>query len=152
MFVGIVFFGNLSFERYPIFTNILFFIAPLVSLIGIVRLLLTPSISKAIVEKHKLALLEYEKKQMCLRCGAFYFTTDKPDVLEPTTSVATNLSPVLKLNAAVAKILAQQDFKTQLARDGLDPAGGTPESFDNYFRAEVEKQGAVIRASGARAE
>ncbi len=59
---------------------------------------------------------------------------------------------VLKLNAAVAKILAQQDFKTQLARDGLDPAGGTPESFDIYFRAEVEKLGAVIRASGARAE
>ncbi len=39
-----------------------------------------------------------------------------------------------------------------LAREGLDPAGGTPESFDIYFRAEVEKLGAVIRASGAKAE
>jgi tripartite-type tricarboxylate transporter receptor subunit TctC len=59
---------------------------------------------------------------------------------------------VLKLNAAVTKILAQADFRAQLARDGLDPAGGTPESFDLYFRSEVEKLGAVIRAAGARAE
>jgi len=59
---------------------------------------------------------------------------------------------VAKLNAAVIKIIAQPEVKAQFARDGLDPAGGTPESFDSYFRAEVEKLGAVIRASGARAE
>jgi tripartite-type tricarboxylate transporter receptor subunit TctC len=59
---------------------------------------------------------------------------------------------VLKLNTAVVKILGQPDVKTQFARDGLDPAGGTPESFDNYFRAEVEKLAAVIRAAGAKAE
>ena len=59
---------------------------------------------------------------------------------------------VAKLNAAVAKILGQPDFRAQLAREGLDPAGGTPESFDIYFRAEVEKLGAVIRASGAKAK
>ena len=59
---------------------------------------------------------------------------------------------VLKLNAAVTKVLGQPDFKAQLAREGLDPAGGTPESFDSYFRAEVEKLAAVIKASGARAE
>ena len=59
---------------------------------------------------------------------------------------------VFKLNAAVARILGQPDFRAQLAREGLDPAGGTTESFENYFRAEVEKLGAVIRASGAKAE
>ena len=59
---------------------------------------------------------------------------------------------VAKLNAAVIKIIGQPDVKTQFARDGLDPAGGTPESFDSYFRAEVEKLAVVIRASGARAE
>ena len=59
---------------------------------------------------------------------------------------------VLRLNAAVVKILAQQDVRTQFARDGLDPAGGTAEWFDSYFRSEVEKLAAVIRASGARAE
>jgi tripartite-type tricarboxylate transporter receptor subunit TctC len=46
-------------------------------------------------------------------------------------------------------MLAQQDFRAQLAREGLDPAGGTSEAFDSYFRAEIEKLGAVIRASGA---
>jgi tripartite-type tricarboxylate transporter receptor subunit TctC len=65
---------------------------------------------------------------------------------------ATPRDIVLKLNAAVARILEQQDFRAQLAREGLDPIGGTPESFDSYFRAEVEKLGAVIRASGAKAE
>ena len=59
---------------------------------------------------------------------------------------------VLRLNAAVVKILARQDVRTQFARDGLDPAGGTAEWFDSYFRSEVEKLAAVIRASGARAE
>ena len=59
---------------------------------------------------------------------------------------------VLRLNAAVVKILAQQDVRAQFARDGLDPAGGTAEWFDSYFRSEVEKLAAVIRASGARAE
>ena len=59
---------------------------------------------------------------------------------------------VAKLNAAAAKMLAQPDFKAQLARDGLDPAGGTPEWFDTYFRAEVDKLGAVIRAAGVKPE
>ena len=59
---------------------------------------------------------------------------------------------VAKLNTAVIRILAQPEVKAQFARDGLDPAGGTPESFDAYFRAEVEKLGAVIRASGVKAE
>ena len=59
---------------------------------------------------------------------------------------------VSRLNAAVVRIIGQQDVKTQFARDGLDPVGGTPESFDSYFRAEVEKLAAVIRASGAKAE
>src|SRR5258706_2055473 len=59
---------------------------------------------------------------------------------------------VLKLNATATKILAQPDVKALLARDGLDPVGGTPEWFDAYFRAEVEKLGAVIRASGVKTE
>jgi len=59
---------------------------------------------------------------------------------------------VAKLNAAAAKILAQADFRAQLARDGLDPIGGTAEWFDAYFRGEVEKLGAVIRAAGTKPE
>ncbi|MEO7726863.1 MAG: tripartite tricarboxylate transporter substrate binding protein [Burkholderiales bacterium] len=65
---------------------------------------------------------------------------------------ATPRDIVTKLNAAVLRILGQADFKAQLTRDGLDPIGGTPESFDVYFRAEVEKLGAALRAAGAKAE
>ena len=91
--IGVVFFGKVSFSEHPIFTNILFFIAPLVTFIGLVRLLLTPAITKEIDEKHKLALLEYEKKQMCLRCGAFYFDNDKPNSPEPNLSPVTESKP-----------------------------------------------------------
>lgn len=57
-----------------------------------------------------------------------------------------------KLNAAVNRVLGQADFRAQLTRDGLDAVGGTAESFDSYFRGEVEKLREVIRATGARLE
>jgi len=89
LLVGIIFFGNVSFSEHPIFTNILFVIAPLAMAIGAVRLLLTPEITKAIEERHKLALLEYEKKKMCLRCGALYLEDDNSNVKDPNISIPT---------------------------------------------------------------
>jgi tripartite-type tricarboxylate transporter receptor subunit TctC len=59
---------------------------------------------------------------------------------------------IAKLNATVNGILQQQEFRAQLARDGLEPTGGTQEAFDDYFRKEVGKLRVVIRASGAKAE
>lgn len=59
---------------------------------------------------------------------------------------------VAKLNTAVNNNLKQTDMRAQLARDGLDPVGGTVESFEDYFRGEVEKLRQVIRASGAKIE
>ena len=84
--IGIVFFGNVSFSEHPIFTGILFKVSSLVTFFALVRLLVTPGITKALDEKHKLALREYEKKRMCLRCGALYFEDDKPNVIDPNTS------------------------------------------------------------------
>lgn len=88
--VNAVFFSTRNFlpSDHPILVSILF-IALFVMLIGNVRLLGTPDITEAFDEKHKLALLKYEKKKMCLRCGAFYFEDDKPDVLDPTISATT---------------------------------------------------------------
>ena len=57
-----------------------------------------------------------------------------------------------KLNTTVNNILKQVDTRAQLARDGLDPAAGTVESFEDYFRGEVDKLRQVIRASGAKIE
>jgi tripartite-type tricarboxylate transporter receptor subunit TctC len=59
---------------------------------------------------------------------------------------------VAKLNGVVNNILKQPEVRAQLARDGLDPVGGTAEGFDQYFRSEVDKLRTVIRASGAKVE
>lgn len=59
---------------------------------------------------------------------------------------------VFKLNADIMTILTSPEFKEQLARRSIEPAGGTPEAFDSYFRTEIEKLGRVIRASGAKPE
>lgn len=88
--IGIVFFGNVSISEHPIFTNILFMVAPLVMVVGCFRLLATPGITKALNERHKLALLEYEKKRMCLRCGALYFEDEKPNVIAPNLTTTEN--------------------------------------------------------------
>ena len=59
---------------------------------------------------------------------------------------------VAKLNASVNKIVTLPEVKEQLARQGIDPAGGTTEEFDKQFRAEVTTLGKVIKASGAKPE
>ena len=53
---------------------------------------------------------------------------------------------------SVNKIIAAPELKDQLARQGIDPAGGTAEAFDKLFRAEVVTLGKVIKASGAKPE
>ncbi|MBS4049947.1 MAG: hypothetical protein KGZ69_03900 [Methylomonas sp.] len=84
---GMIFFSDV--RGRPVFMNVLFMIAIPVTVVAIIRLISTSSISKAIEEKHKLALLEYEKKKMCLRCGALYLEDDKSNVSDPNISVAT---------------------------------------------------------------
>jgi tripartite-type tricarboxylate transporter receptor subunit TctC len=59
---------------------------------------------------------------------------------------------VARLNGSVNKIIGLPDVKDQLARQGIDPAGGTPEAFDKLFRAEIVTLGKVIKASGAKPE
>jgi tripartite-type tricarboxylate transporter receptor subunit TctC len=57
-----------------------------------------------------------------------------------------------RLNGAINKIIAQPDIRDNLAKQGIDPAGGTTEAFDKLFRAEVVSLGKVIKASGAKPE
>ncbi len=59
---------------------------------------------------------------------------------------------VARLNGSVNRIVAAPELKDQLARQGIDPAGGTAEAFDKLFRAEVVTLGKVIKASGAKPE
>jgi hypothetical protein len=87
--IGVVFFGNLSFSKYPIFTNFLFMVAPLTTAVGVVRILMTPDITQAFAEKYKSALREYEKRKMCLRCGTLYFEDEELVEQEPNKLVGT---------------------------------------------------------------
>ena len=59
---------------------------------------------------------------------------------------------VAKLNTSIMTMLGSRDFIDQLARQGIEPAGGTPEAFDRFFHEEIDRLGKVIRASGAKPE
>ncbi|HXF65277.1 MAG TPA: tripartite tricarboxylate transporter substrate binding protein [Burkholderiales bacterium] len=59
---------------------------------------------------------------------------------------------VRRLNAELRAALESPEVAQQLAQNGFEPIGGTPEAFTKAIGAETAKWAAVIRASGARAE
>jgi tripartite-type tricarboxylate transporter receptor subunit TctC len=59
---------------------------------------------------------------------------------------------VKQLNGSINKVLAIPEARELLTKGGIDPGGGTTESFDKLFRAEVVTLGKVIKASGAKPE
>jgi tripartite-type tricarboxylate transporter receptor subunit TctC len=42
------------------------------------------------------------------------------------------------------------DVKERLVNAGIDPAGGTPEDFARFIRAELDKWGPVVKAAGVK--
>ena len=59
--------------------------------------------------------------------------------------------PILhQLSKEIARILELPDVKERILAGGASPKASTPEAFDAFIRAEIEKLGKVIRASGAR--
>ena len=59
---------------------------------------------------------------------------------------------VAQVNGAVTKLLLQANFKERLAREGAQPAGGTPAQFGAYIKSEIEKWAKLVRAANIRAE
>jgi tripartite-type tricarboxylate transporter receptor subunit TctC len=59
---------------------------------------------------------------------------------------------VQQVNADIRAELADKDMIAQLAAQGLEPAGGTPEALGQHLRAEVELWRKVIREAGVRAQ
>jgi tripartite-type tricarboxylate transporter receptor subunit TctC len=80
---------------------------------------------------------------------AGYDTSTWHGILVPA---ATPHDVVQKLSAEVTQIPAQPDVREKLIGQGLDPAGGTPEQFAAFLKAEVAKWAKVVQASGARPE
>ena len=57
-----------------------------------------------------------------------------------------------QLSNEVARILALPDIRERMQSEGLVPKSSTPEEFAKFTRAEIEKLGKVVKASGARAD
>ena len=59
---------------------------------------------------------------------------------------------VQKLNAELNALLAQPDVRELLARQGMIPAGGTPERFGDLVKRELARWSRVVAAAGIRAD
>jgi tripartite-type tricarboxylate transporter receptor subunit TctC len=57
-----------------------------------------------------------------------------------------------RLNAECVAILRSPEVRTQLASDGAEPVGNTPEQYAAQIAAEVQKWGKLIRERGIRAD
>lgn len=64
----------------------------------------------------------------------------------------TPIAVVNKLSKEVARILALPDIRERMQSEGSVPKSSTPEEFAKFTRAEIEKLGKVVKASGARAD
>ena len=58
-------------------------------------------------------------------------------------------SVVDTINAESAKVLARPDVQQQLIGQGFDIMGGSPEAFQAFLKAEIEKWRVVVKQSGA---
>jgi len=59
---------------------------------------------------------------------------------------------VAKLNTELVRVINLPDVRKQLADQGYEPAGTTPEQFAEYIKTEIAKWTRVIKAAGLKAE
>jgi tripartite-type tricarboxylate transporter receptor subunit TctC len=59
---------------------------------------------------------------------------------------------IATLNRQVRVALESPEVKDSMIKQGLDPAGGTPEEFGAYIKSELAKWSKVVRAAGATAQ
>ena len=57
---------------------------------------------------------------------------------------------ITRWNTEVDKILKSPDLKERFSNDGLEPMGGSPESFAKFIRAEIDKYAKVVKAAGIK--
>lgn len=59
---------------------------------------------------------------------------------------------IQKLNAEVNKALQAPELKKTMAAQYFEPVGGSPEAFGATINGDAERQGAIVRQAGIRAE
>jgi len=65
---------------------------------------------------------------------------------------ATPRDLVMRLNRDIGRALEASDLRSRLTAEGVEIKGGTPEEFNAFFRAEIDKWAKVIKAAGIRLE
>lgn len=59
---------------------------------------------------------------------------------------------VMRLHAAIVRIIALPEVRNPLIAEGAEFIGDTPEQFAEFLKADIERWGKAIKASGARPE
>ncbi|MDB5811826.1 MAG: hypothetical protein JWN94_3948 [Betaproteobacteria bacterium] len=80
---------------------------------------------------------------------AGYEATAWQGVLAPA---GTSRDIIVRLNAEIVRVVQQPDVRKQLAEQGYEPAGNSPEQFADYIKTEIAKWSRVIKAAGLKAE
>jgi len=57
-----------------------------------------------------------------------------------------------KISSDIAGAVKSSDLTERMKQLGMEPVGSTPQEFDALIRAEMEKWGRVVKASGAKAD
>lgn len=66
--------------------------------------------------------------------------------------VKTPRDIVVRLSVETDKILKSQEVRERFLVEGLEPIGGTPESFTQFIRAEIDKYAKVVKAGNLKGE
>ena len=64
----------------------------------------------------------------------------------------TPKATIAKLNAELDRLLKLPEVRERMQTLGLDPAGGTPEAFAAFVKADIARWAKVIKESGVRVE
>lgn len=64
----------------------------------------------------------------------------------------TPRATIAKLNAELDRLLKLPEVRERMQTLGLDPAGGTPEAFAAFVKADIARWAKVIKESGVRVE
>ncbi len=57
---------------------------------------------------------------------------------------------VAKLSSEIRAVLATPENRERFMKQGLDPAGNTPEEFDAFIRSEIDKWSRVVKQTGIK--